>query len=89
MEDSVEVHDEKHGAIMMRTFNELRKCHMFTDVILRLVFKDVKFRGAFEIQYKFYYSQTFSPNFTRFYPNQPFPSYFCKITVFFVTLSQL
>ena len=51
MEDSVEVHDEKHGAIMMRTFNELRKCHMFTDVILRLVFKDVKFKGAFENQY--------------------------------------
>ena len=52
MEDSVEVHDEKHGAIMMRTFNELRKCHMFTDVILRLVLKDVQFKDVVEIQYK-------------------------------------
>ena len=50
MEDSVEVHDEKHGAIMMRTFNELRKCHMFTDVILRSVFKDVQLKAIFEIQ---------------------------------------
>ena len=33
-EETVEVHDEQHAGNMMRTFNELRKCRMFTDVIL-------------------------------------------------------
>ena len=53
MEDSVEVHDEKHGAIMMRTFNELRKCHMFTDVILRLVFKTLNLNEPFKYSINF------------------------------------
>ena len=33
-EETVEVHDDQHAGNMMRTFNELRKCRMFTDVIL-------------------------------------------------------